>query len=219
MKPHRQLLTRFWQHPQKHGEWKGILGDQDSRKGAGVVSGGGGPNSLPASLSGMGVCSVNKSISVAVATFRDLEILGVRGVVPPPTPHAVACSCFRVHFKVAFERVLGICVQWATSSPSAVAFSILGLRGSLGFATGSTFSFPPSWATSHATNRACNVFQIDNIHLEPTGCPSTISMSPNTRMTDRRQSKREVQMHLWTTYLALPRCPQFWCRMYAPGRR
>ena len=57
---------------------------EDSRKGVGVVSGGGGPNSLPASLSGIGVCSVSTSNSLAVATLLDLEILGVRGVVSPP---------------------------------------------------------------------------------------------------------------------------------------
>lgn len=68
------------------------MADEDLRRGAGVVSGGGGPNSLPGWLSGIGVCSACKLHSDAEVTFLGLEILGVRGVVSPPSEQAFPCS-------------------------------------------------------------------------------------------------------------------------------
>ena len=93
-----------------------------SRRGAGVVSGGGGPNALPASLAGMGVCSVRSTNSNAEATFIDLETLGVRGVVSPASVPTFPWPCVRARFELVFERVMGYCVQWGMSSSSAAIF-------------------------------------------------------------------------------------------------
>lgn len=68
----------------KYGEWKTIMAEEDLRRGAGVVSGGGGPNTLPGWLSGIGVCSACKLHWDAEVTFIGLDIIGVRGVVSPP---------------------------------------------------------------------------------------------------------------------------------------
>lgn len=60
------------------------MADRDLRRGAGVVSGGGGPNSLPGWLSGIGVCSASKHSSNADVLCPGAEMRGVRGVVSPP---------------------------------------------------------------------------------------------------------------------------------------
>jgi hypothetical protein len=90
------------------------------RWGNGVVSGGGGPKSFPASLTGMGVCSVRSANThSAMANFFVSDLVAGFGVVSTHSADAFNCPCFLGRFEPESARVRGICVQCATSKSSA----------------------------------------------------------------------------------------------------
>lgn len=92
----------------------------DLRWGVGVVQGGGGPNSLPGSSTGMGVCCGRSfKQDFACATFFDVDIRGVFGVGSPPSAAAFVCSVFLWRFEPPFASAGGICVQGTISASSA----------------------------------------------------------------------------------------------------
>lgn len=109
-----------------------------SRFGAGVVSGGGGPAPFRTGLKGIGVCSIRSTKgNAALATFFDLQILGVRGAVSTPSATASRSPCFLVRFTLVFSCATGICEQCVGSTP------------------GFTFSFPTRWTKPMECNRLC----------------------------------------------------------------
>lgn len=129
----------------------------------------------------------------------------VCGASCPPPAQACNCSCFRWRFNLVFDRVDGICVQWATASSSETTFFILGLRANIGVAFGSAFSFPVSLTTTHAPTRPCTVLH-SKIHLFRTGCPPQFvrilkaiksSVTSTTKLNVCIHSKRGVQVSIW----------------------
>ena len=94
----------------------------DLRWGVGVVTGGGGPNSLPGSSSGMGVCCGRTfKEHFACEAFFDVDIRGVFGVDSPPSAAAHVCSVFLRRFEPPFASAGGICMQGTTCSATCVA--------------------------------------------------------------------------------------------------
>ena len=91
---------------------------------AGVESGGGGPSSFGASLSGMGVWnSVSANPDLAVGTFLELDLLCGFGAVSPPYAITFVSRSFLGRLKPVDALIMGICVHCATSTSSAASIA------------------------------------------------------------------------------------------------
>jgi hypothetical protein len=125
-----------------YGFRKTIMADRDLRRGAGVVSGGGGPNSLPGWLSGIGVCSASKHSSNADVLCPGAEMRGVRGVVSPPrsrhspVPGSLCAS-------------IGSLNAWRGSACSAVRLPVLVVPSSTCICEPASVSQPDRHSPSH----------------------------------------------------------------------
>jgi hypothetical protein len=90
--------------------------------GAGVESGGGGPSSFGAPVSGMGVWIVIfTNPHSAVVTFLDLDLVCGVGVVSPPSAISRYTRSFLMRLKPVDAFALGICVQCGTSTSAAAS--------------------------------------------------------------------------------------------------
>ena len=105
-----------------HGLSRALLAHGLPCLGAGVESGGGGPSSFGASLSGMGVCNVmSANPHSAVVTFIDLVLTCGFGVVSPPSASAFDLISFLMRFTRVDAFVMGICVHISTSTSAAAS--------------------------------------------------------------------------------------------------
>lgn len=97
--------------------------DEVLRRGVGVVSAGGGPNSLSGPICGMGVCGVRTSCAhFAMASILDVDRQGVFGVATPPCAAALHCPGFLMRFQ-AFRVAVGggTCVQGSMFTSSSTS--------------------------------------------------------------------------------------------------